>query len=106
MRKKNLLILILSSAILGGLVGSLISYVIFAKRNPDVNELIRNFYLTENAVHVSPHAVRKKMDKGDTSFILVDLRSKQEYEQEHVIGAINIPAYIDPNTSISLETDK
>ncbi|MEK7065353.1 MAG: rhodanese-like domain-containing protein, partial [Patescibacteria group bacterium] len=68
--------------------------------------LIKNFYLTENAVHVSPHTVRKRMDKGETNFLLVDLRSPQEYEKEHVVGAVNIPAYKDPNTSISLDTEK
>lgn len=67
--------------------------------SPTSDELIRNFYLTENAVHVSPHGLRRKMDKGDKSFILVDLRSPQEYEKEHIISAISIPAYKDPDTS-------
>ena len=31
--------------------------------------------------------------------VIVDLRSQEEYEKEHIIGAINIPAYKDPNTS-------
>ncbi len=62
-------------------------------------ELIKDFYLTEAAVHVSPHGMRRHMDKGDDTFILVDLRSPEEYEREHIIGAINIPAYKDPNTS-------
>lgn len=61
--------------------------------------LIEEFYLTETAVHVSPHSIRKMMDKGETSFVLVDLRSQEEYEQEHIIGAVNIPAYSDPDTS-------
>lgn len=63
------------------------------------DELISDFYLTEVAVQVSPHGLRKKMDKEDNNFILVDLRSREEYEKEHIIGAINIPAYKDPNTS-------
>ncbi|MBI4117760.1 MAG: rhodanese-like domain-containing protein [Parcubacteria group bacterium] len=70
------------------------------------NDLIRDFYDTENAVHISPHSLRKKMDKGDESFILVDLRSGQEYEKEHIIGAINIPAYKDPNTSAYDEVER
>ncbi len=39
------------------------------------------------------------MDKGDMNFILVDLRSQEEYEKEHIIGAISIPAYKDRDTS-------
>ncbi|MCW9054706.1 MAG: rhodanese-like domain-containing protein [Candidatus Pacebacteria bacterium] len=60
---------------------------------------IKAFYAAEVAVHVSPHGLRKHMDKGDDTFILVDLRSQEEYEREHIIGAINIPAYKDPYTS-------
>lgn len=60
---------------------------------------IADFYTTETAVHVSPHSIRKMIDKKDTSFILVDLRSQQEYEAAHIISAINIPAYKDPDTS-------
>ncbi|MBI4895147.1 MAG: rhodanese-like domain-containing protein [Candidatus Aenigmarchaeota archaeon] len=67
--------------------------------NKTQNELIEDFYLTENAVHVSPHSIRKSMDKGDQNFILVDLRSQEEYEKEHIIGAVNIPAYKDKDTS-------
>jgi hypothetical protein len=32
-------------------------------------------------------------------FILVDVHSAQEYEQEHIIGALNVPVYRDPDTS-------
>lgn len=60
---------------------------------------IGEYYRTEAAVLVSPHGLRIMMDKGDTSFILVDLRSEQEYVQWHVIGAVNIAAYKDPETT-------
>jgi len=62
--------------------------------------------LTENAAHVSPHTLRRKMDKGEQDYILVDLRSPQEYEREHIIGAVSIPAYTDPNTSAYEEKDR
>ena len=68
-------------------------------QNKSEDNLIKDFYLTENAVHVSPHSIRKAMDKGDNNFILVDLRSQEEYEYEHIIGAVNIPAYKDLDTS-------
>lgn len=69
-------------------------------------ELIKTFYLTENAVHVSPHSLRRKMDKGETDYVLVDLRSPQEYAREHIIGAVSIPAYRDPNTPAYEEKER
>ena len=80
------------------------SYFIFGQQS--ANDLIKDFYLTENAVHVSPHTLRGKMDKGIDDFILVDVRSQQEYEKEHIVSAINIPAYANPNKSYDLNTDK
>jgi len=85
--------------VFGALAGAVSAYTVDLFEKPSAEELIKEFYETENAVHISPHSLRTKMDKGDTSFILVDLRSKEEYEKEHIIGAINIPAYSDKYTS-------
>lgn len=85
------------AAIFGALFGALASFSFLYLQGDDAR--IADFYSTENAVHVSPHSIRKAMDKGSTDFILVDLRSQQEYEQEHIIGAVSIPAYKDPDTS-------
>ncbi len=93
------------AALVGAITGSAAVLAWQRIGAPTADELVRSFYLVENAVHVSPHTIRKKMDKGDTDFLLVDLRSPQEYEKEHIVGAVNIPAYKDPNTSISLESD-
>ncbi len=106
MKKHKIIIIISLSAIVGALAGSLTTFFLNSSAKPNTQKLISDFYLTENAVHVSPHTIRKKMDKGETDYVLVDLRSPQEYEKEHVIGAINIPAYKDPNTSISLDSEK
>lgn len=73
---------------------------------PSEASLIAEFYATENAVHVSPHSLRKEMAKGEMSFTLVDLRSAQEYEAGHISGAVNIPAYKDPDTSAYKEVDR
>lgn len=100
------MVVIAFSSMIGAVVGSITTYSIMRPQNPSKEDLIKEYYLTENAVHVSPHTVRKKMDKGETDYILVDLRSSIEYEKEHVIGAINIPAYKDPNTSISVDTER
>lgn len=97
---------LLLSAIVGLLAGALGSFLVLTQVKPDTDTLIRDFYLTENAVHVSPHSLRTKMMKGTKDFTLVDLRSAQEYEKEHVAGAVNIPAYKDPVTPAYEEVDR
>ena len=97
------------SAIIGAVVGSgaVLTLQSFQKADkPSEKELIKEFYLTENASHVSPHGLRRKMDKGDKNYVLVDTRSPQEYEREHIIGAVSIPAYTDPNTPAYEEKDR
>lgn len=61
-------------------------------RQKSTNEMIREHYESENAVMVSPSTLKKRMDAKDDTFILIDLRSKGEYDKEHILGAINIPA--------------
>lgn len=85
--------------LLAGIVGGIASSALVAPHLQTDASLIRDFYLTENAVHVSPHGLRTKMDQRKNDFTLVDLRSREEYEREHIAGAINIPAYSDPDTS-------
>ncbi len=89
---------IMIAIIFGAISGVLTSFAIDSFQDSR-EEIIKEYYLAENYVHVSPHHLRKVMDKGDNSFILVDLRSQDEYEREHIIGAINIPAYKNPNES-------
>ncbi len=84
--------------ILGALSGAMAALLV-ANLEPTEDKLIKDFYLVENAVHVSPHSLRGKMDKGVNDYILVDLRSQEEYEKEHIIGAVNIPAYKDKDNS-------
>ncbi len=91
---------ILVSVFFGALAGAAIAFFLLSfSPMPSQNKLIGDFYLTENAAHVSPHSLRKLMDRGDIGFVLVDLRSAEEYEKEHIIGAVSIPAYKDKDTS-------
>ena len=79
-------------ALAGGAAGW---YVVSRAQSQD--ELIADFYSAELAVHVSPHGMRKEIAAGQLSVTLVDLRSQEEYEREHIKGAVNIPAYRDPD---------
>jgi len=101
MKTAILVIVIVVVSVLSSLATSLIT-----TPQKTQSDYIKDFYLTENAVHISPHGLRGKMDKGVADFVLVDLRSAQEYEKEHIIGAINIPAYKDPDTSAYDEVDR
>ena len=72
----------------GVLSGSLASILILKFYTSNENDLIKDFYSTENAVQVSPHSIRKAIDKDGGNFILVDLRSQEEYEKEHIVDRI------------------
>ena len=53
--------------------------------------LRQDYYYSESATLVSPHTMRLNMDKGQVDFVLIDLRSAEDYERGHIRGAINIP---------------
>jgi len=95
--KKSVKILVL--AVLLAVISSIITSSIILNIQPSKEDLMEDFYLTETAIHVSPHGLRKHIAKGDDDFIIVDLRSQEEYEKEHIIGAVNIPAYKSPDKS-------
>ena len=70
-----LIVSLISSAITAGAV----SYVIQPKDN-----LIAEYYAVENAVQISPHGLRKKIETYSNTSIIVDLRSEEEYREEHI----------------------
>lgn len=89
---------IIHSAIISLLV-AIIAIGIYHFSQQQDSQLRTHFYYSEVATLVSPHGLRKDIAKGENDFILVDVRSQQEYEEEHIIGALNVPAYTDPDTS-------
>jgi rhodanese-related sulfurtransferase len=95
----------IKTIVIAALVGAIVGVGIVKYQEAGIKveltaeQRIADFYATETAVHVSPHHIRKAIASGDRSFVLVDLRSQEEYEREHIVGAINIPAYKDPETS-------
>ncbi|MBI4145399.1 rhodanese-like domain-containing protein [Candidatus Woesearchaeota archaeon] len=98
--------LLVISIIVSAAVGAFAGWTANELDKPTEQELIKGFYDTENAVHVSPHSIRKKIDSGAGDYILVDLRSAEEYMDEHIKGAINIPAYRDPDTPAYYDVDR
>lgn len=99
MNKKAYAFVIALAIISGAAAGMAVEYLAFAPEEKTTEDLIKEYYEVENSVLVSPHSLRKKMSAGEDSFILVDLRSQQEYEKEHILGAVNIPAYSSPDKS-------
>jgi rhodanese-related sulfurtransferase len=97
----------ITALILGLIIGALGVISFSTLSSPTPEEVIAEYYETENAVLVSPHSLRKHISEGTSdAFVLVDLRSQEEYEKEHIISAINIPAYTDANTSAYGEVDR
>lgn len=78
-------------------------YHFVQQQNP---QLQAQYYRSEVATLESPHGIRKAIQQRKDDFILVDVRSAQEYEMEHVIGAVNVPVYRDPDTSAYDEEDR
>lgn len=97
--KKIYAIVIIVSLLVGTFAGFVSSYYILNFYQKPGDKLIEGYYETENAVLVSPHSIRKKIGLGNEDFALVDLRSSEEYEAGHIVGAINIPAYSNPDES-------
>ena len=94
---KVIVLAIVFGVIAGGLTAF---FVVDSKLSSEktTEQLISEFYAVETAVHVSPHGLRKHMGEDDT-YILVDLRSQEEYEEEHITTAVNVPAYKDRDHS-------
>ncbi|HIJ99747.1 TPA: rhodanese-like domain-containing protein [archaeon] len=95
--KINMNNIIMLAVVFGALSGALTTYYITSVQTPSQEDLIKSHYDTETAVLVSPHGLRKRL--GDGTTVLVDVRSQEEYEEEHITGALNVPAYRDRDHS-------
>jgi rhodanese-related sulfurtransferase len=63
-----------------------------SKHVETANDRVKSFYNDEMSTIISPINVRSLIDKKDTNYILVDLRTQPEFDAEHIITAINVPA--------------
>jgi rhodanese-related sulfurtransferase len=94
----SMLVWAVIAGLVAGGVGAFLVVEFTVNQEKTQDQLIKEFYDVETATHVSPHGIRKHMGEAN-NFILVDLRSQEEYEEEHIIGAVNIPAYKDRDNS-------
>lgn len=101
---KNYISIITSAAV--ALLVSVASIGIYHYSQQTDAQLRVQYYRSEVATLESPHGIRKAIMERKNDFILVDVRSAQEYEQEHIIGAVNVPVYRDPDTSAYDEEDR
>ena len=60
----------------------------------------------EDFAHISPEALRKLIDSGDSSILIVDVQPKEAYVLGHIKGAINFPWESDLKDAGSLHRDK
>ena len=92
------------AAVMGAVAGTAAWFIMNMTGQPQDTVEIANFYKTEVAVMVSPHGLRKKLASKNTShFVIVDVRSKEEYEDEHIVTALSVPAYTDKENTIHIE---
>ena len=73
---------------------------------PTKETLIANSYAVAAAQNMDPRTLRRNLDAGNETSALVDLRSPQEYADEHIVSALNIPVFSDPHTSTLNETER
>lgn len=93
--------------VIGMVLGAAMSALLLSSRNNlSQEERIAEFYATETSVLVSPHGIRKNILDGKNDAILVDVRSQEEYEREHIVGALSVPAYKDPETSAYSDVER
>ena len=92
--------------VISSLVGAVVGIKLYRKLAEKTTFGPLEYYSSENRMKVSPATLRKMIDEKDNNFVLVDLRSKEEYNQEHIIGAINIPAVTMNETEIVAAFEK
>lgn len=88
----KVLYVILGLSMIAGLIGTLIGIAVYEKYFDKEKNVFEEYYEVENTVSMSPATLKRMIDQKDEGYILVDLRSEAEYNAEHVIGAVNVPA--------------
>lgn len=101
-KKTNIIVLIL-----GLIIGSLGVFWLNHLSAPTDMEKITDYYTIENLVAVSPYDIKTALQKNtQNAFVLVDLRTPEEYNLEHITSAVNVPNYLDPKKSGQSNSDR
>lgn len=67
----------------------------YAASSESDEDLMAEYYQVENLVSVSPYDIKTALQRGTSDeYVLVDMRTPEEYEAGHITGAINIPNYL------------
>lgn len=53
--------------------------------------LIASVAVADDVAKIEPNALAARIDRHDTSLVILDVRSPQEFAASHIPGAINIP---------------
>ena len=67
---------------------------------------LKKYFGDKLAAELGLHNVKRLIDAGDTSFVVVDVRSADGYRGGHIPGAINIPFETLPSRMKSLPKTK
>ncbi|MDQ3820339.1 MAG: rhodanese-like domain-containing protein [Acidobacteriota bacterium] len=70
-------------------------------------EKAQEHFLYKLAVETDPWDVKTDMERGRTDFIVIDTRSREDYEARHIAGAISLPQRtMNAETTAHLPKDK
>ena len=67
---------------------------------------LKRYFAAKLAAELGPHNVKRLMDSGDRSFVILDVRTREGYRDGHIPGAINIPFEELPNRLKELPKSK
>ena len=54
-------------------------------------ELVKEHFLQKYLTETDAHKVAGRMEQGDGSFLMVDVRAKKDFEKAHIKGAYSLP---------------
>jgi rhodanese-related sulfurtransferase len=54
-------------------------------------ELIKEHFLQKYLTETDAHKVAGRMEQGDKSFLMVDVRAKKDFDEAHIKGAFSLP---------------
>lgn len=87
-QNKFLIVIVLVVSIIGFLLGA--TFTNFLLSTPEAR--IAKFYDIESEVSVSPSTFIRDLQNGKQTALLVDLRTVSQYNELHLVTAVNIPA--------------